>query len=104
MKRKNRDPCYFRYVSTDKPSESGIYYNFNELRVHKKFINNCGFWVHELTEATITQVLCDWGIEWRNSLKFKGFKPTSITHLISPFGENNGRNLNPQVTNRLPKW
>jgi len=94
----------YRKYRKFKPSESGIYYNRRSVIVHPKHVKNLGFWVHEFTESAIINVLRRWKKPFLKTVKFEGYKPTTIAHFISPYGANNKRNLFPQKSRREPKW
>jgi hypothetical protein len=45
-------------------------------------LDNCGVWVHEFTEMVLIQILHDWGLPWRNDVKF-GRSKRRIPHVIA---------------------
>ena len=68
-------------------------------------INNLGFWIHEFSELTIIGIIEREGLDdWKNSVKFDGYKKTYISHLISPYGYDNEQSLNPQKSKHIPVW
>jgi len=102
----NRDPTRFNFVCRKdiKAEESCICYITNEIIVSSDLVENCGFWVHEFTEAKIIQILVRWRKPWNKLVRFDGFKTTIIPHIISPHGMDNGRNLFPQKNKNKPEW
>ena len=68
------------------------------LRIrNKRWIEDPEFYAHEFSEITIIKLLRRWNkrfvVKW--NIQFKGFKATSIPHLISPFGVPNQRCIMP---------
>jgi len=102
--RHNYDARFFKYERIKKPSDSGISFLHNKIFVADCYMENCGFWLHELTELSIIRILNRWKYPWRNWVRFRGFKEAKIAHFISPFGLNNNRCLLPQKNKRDPKW
>jgi hypothetical protein len=106
--RHNRDSTKFNFTCDDTIKENGSYVHYGENRIiiHPKQIENMGFWVHELTEVTIIKILNSNSFRkpWRRTLYFKDYNPCRISHLISMYGLNNGRNLEPQIDENIPEW
>jgi len=83
---------------------SGIYYPTEEIRVSIKWVENLGFWVHEMTEATIIQVLDRLNFDYITKVHYEGYKSTYIAHFISCFGANNGCSLVPATRKNTARW
>ena len=84
--------------------DSGIYYPISEIRISPQYVENLGFYVHEFSEASIIQLLIEWGFDYHSKVEFKGFKSTYIAHFITPFGTNNGCNLRPATKKDTARW
>jgi hypothetical protein len=102
--RHNYDARFFKYERTKKPLDSGISFLQNKVFVANYYMENCGFWMHELTELTIIRILNRWGVNWRRQITFKNYKSARIAHFISSFGLDNNRCLIPQKTKSEPSW
>jgi hypothetical protein len=107
--RHNYDARFFKYCRKIKsrkvkPLESGISFLQNVVFVADCYMENCGFWTHELTELSIIRILNKWGVNWRRQITFKNYKSAKISHFISPFGLDNNRCLVPQKLRKEPKW
>jgi len=98
----------FAFYSGDeiKGNESRFHVSSRVFVVPKQQINNCGFWIHEFTELSIIGLIESEGLDWRRFINWKkyGFKSTIISHIISPYGDNNERCLIPQLSKKHPKW
>lgn len=88
---------YDQFDDVDDTSGFQIGIDLTLYIMRRKWIEDPEFYVHEFCEITIIKILRRWNrrftIRW--DIKFKGFKSTSVPHLISPFGDPNGRNLTP---------
>ncbi len=102
--KRNYDAGFFVYEKTKKPSDSGISFLHNKIFVADCYMENCGFWIHELTELSIIRVLNRLRIKRQKLICWKGYKPATIAHFISDFGLDNQRCLNPQKNRRIPEW
>lgn len=105
-KQKCYDIFYYEFFCSKdiKPTDAGQHFSSWVCLVAPSLLNNCGFWLHEFTEMTLAQILERWGLPWQNRIEFKGYKSATICHFIALSGLNNGRNLNPQLSKKNPKW
>ena len=107
-RRHNRNAYYLKYVCDESIGKNDSYVDFrtSEFIVHPNVIENCGFWVHEFSEIALIQLLNSTWLRkpWMRTLKFDGFRATTIAHLITPFGMKNNRNLFPQQSKNDPEW
>ena len=104
--KKNYDVSDYVFFSDESVGEKDSYIHLSSrvFVVSPKQINNLGFWVHEFSELTIIGILRRMKKLQYKAVKYKGFKSTTIVHLIVPFGLNNGRSLDPQLSKENPAW
>jgi hypothetical protein len=85
-------------------SEEGIYHPTEKVEISLQHFQDLGFYVHEFTETSISDILRRFRKDWNASVKFKGYGDTYITHFISLYGNNHGRCLSPVTRYNLPRW
>lgn len=106
--RHNRNSIKFNFICNNKIEEDDSFIDFGEncIIIHPKQIGNIGCWVHEFTEASIIKILNSNSFRkpWKRTLYFKDYKPSTVSHLISVYGIDNGRNLEPQTNMDIPEW
>ena len=99
------DSRFFYDLGLDEYGHDGFYLGdgFIELSVYsKKLIDDEKFYTHEFSEMAIMGAIRKCTRKWHGTVKFKHFAPTSIAHILSPFGYPNKRTLYPDVTIRKP--
>ncbi len=86
------------------PSEEGIFYPIERIEISPDHAQDLGTYVHEITEASIIQILRRWRKDWNRGVQFEGYNDTYIVHFISVWGANNGTCLEPVTRQHKPKW
>lgn len=100
---RNRCIDHIRFVY---PSEEGICFPTEEIELSPQHSQDLGTYIHEFTEASIIQIFVRWRKNWNSEFESKkwNIKHTYIVHVLSPFGTNNQKCLEPSTRRNRPKW
>jgi hypothetical protein len=100
---RSRNKCK-NHVRPVYSSEEGIFYPIEKIEISSIHAFDLGTYIHEITEASIIQILRRYHINWHKAVQFDGYNETYIVHFISAWGANNGACFEPVTRKHKPLW